>query len=278
LQITKLQNHKSVRDISFKRGLSSGIARQIQKADVVEISAQIRKMNIDCDFKGNKIIAWSCAKILEIIKKLNEVFDQPFASPKGIFVENFNELKIGIYSNPPERIYGLCNLIPTKLLKNSDKIIPSRTLFFNQNYSWEDIDSLSDISFGSKEASTDFFLHAFLHDFSHCAHEDRILKRHGAKRTREILDLITSDDFLQKYRQNFAKELSSISQYALENPLEAVAEDTSRLICNSLNKELILTKNPFADSPYAGFLDYHKHFGKHSSKDKLLRAFWNGFV
>ncbi len=277
MQITPIKNNKINYTISFQRGLTPQIAKQIEQADIVEISRQIKKMNIDCDFKDNKVISWSCAKIIEIIETLNKTFNQKFALPKAIYVDDFARLNIDYSINSSETIYGLCNLTPTKLLKDTDTIIPSRVLFFNQDCPWQYIDWLSDIRFQNGETSSNFFLYTFLHDFSHSAHEDRILKRYGAKKAGEILRLATSVEFLKEYRTKFAKKVSSISQYALENPLEAVADDTSRLICDSLDENLILTRNPFINSPYANFIDYHlSRISKHSTKDKMLRNFWNG--
>ena len=161
MQITPIKNNKINYTISFQRGLTPQITKQIEQADIVEISRQIKKMNIDCNFKDNKVISWSCAKILEIIETLNKTFNQKFALPKAIYVDDFARLNIDYSINSSETIYGLCNLTPTKLLKDTDTIIPSRVLFFNQDCPWQYIDWLSDIRFQNRETSSNFFLYTF---------------------------------------------------------------------------------------------------------------------
>ena len=275
MQINPIHHYKNNKILSFKKGLTPNIARQIEEVDVFVIEKQLQKANIESDFKDNKVIAWSCNKILEILTSLKIKFNQEFALPRAIYVEDFRKLNIDI--NQLEDAYGFCNLIPAKLINGSNQIIPSRALFFNSNCHWNDIDLISDIKFENGDSSSNLFLYTFLHEFSHSAHEDRIIKKYGIRKARKILGSAISDDCAEKYQAKYNSELSSISKYALENPLEAVAEDTTRLICNSLDANLSLAQNPFLNSPYDSFVRCNiMNPNKCNKRDKLLRNFWNG--
>ena len=53
--------------ISFKAGLTPKIMKDIQAVNPTEISQYLSNKEIVTNFQDNKIIAWCCAKVVEII-------------------------------------------------------------------------------------------------------------------------------------------------------------------------------------------------------------------
>lgn len=178
------------RVISFKAGLTIKFAEEIRNTDVLEISDRLARRGIETDFKGNKVVAWCCEKTVSIFQQLNEKFGADLALPKGIYVEDFAKLNI----DSPAAL-GFCNLRPTELKKNSNEIIPSRTLFFNSFetlpkqippekkwlWDWNYINKITDFNYAIKQSATDFFLDPFFEENIHVSHEDRLLRKFGGK-------------------------------------------------------------------------------------------------
>ena len=57
--------------ISFKAGLTPKIMKDIQAVNPTEISQYLSNKEIVTNFQDNKIIAWCCAKVVEIIEYIN---------------------------------------------------------------------------------------------------------------------------------------------------------------------------------------------------------------
>ena len=164
---TSLNNRKQ--KLTFKAGLSAKFVQEIANVDTIEVSNRLAKKGIPTDFKGNKVIAWCSEKAIEIFQQLNEQFNLKLTMPKGIYVEDFDNLNA-------DTIYGFCNLAPTKLKKNSNEIIPSRTVFFNTFettkkqcpseiqwlYDWNNVNEIADFNYSTKLSSTDHFLDFFV--------------------------------------------------------------------------------------------------------------------
>lgn len=260
-------------NVSYKSGLTPKMLSEIQNADVLAISNRLAKKGIKSDFKSNKIIAWCCVKSVQIIQQLNKTFGQKLSLPKGIYVEDFRDLNI---ENPD--ILGTCNLRLSELRKNSTDAVPSRTLFFNSLHNWDNINSISDNQYAAKHFSTDHFLYAFLHEFSHVIHEDRLLNIFGGKKLAKLLEYIHMPEQLNKYRKDYGSVVKQICDYAENTPLDAVACDMSKDIVATLDKDTLMpTKNPFIDTPYEKISFLHKKAAQQDgSLGKLLQNFWNG--
>lgn len=269
--------------ISFKAGLTPKIMKDIQAVNPTEISQYLSNKEIVTNFQDNKIIAWCCAKVVEIIEYINNHYNQKLSLPKGIFVENFNNLKI-----PSTNIFGFCNLQPVKLYHNNE-VIPSRVLFFNSfknkndsHLNWNNLDTISDNRFLEKQSGTDYFLDIFLHEFFHASHEDRLINKLGSRKLAKLFKLLNDDKFIEEYPKKFGLKISQICDYALINPMEAVACDMSRITVNSLNKETLLPEsNPFIGTPYEK-LSFWKRINipyyqlEEKPLIEILRDFWNG--
>jgi len=284
---SKLQNSQ----MNFGAGLTPKMMQEIQQADVLEISKKLAQKGIPTNFKGNKVIAWCCDKTVEILEQLNKKTGQKFVLPRGIFVEDFEKLNI-----EDKNAIGFCNLAPTKLVKNSDEIIPSRVIYFDTLaqkradspserkwlYDWDNIDSISDYRYATRQAGTDSFLDMFLHESSHNIHLDKLLQRYDGKTVLEKILSAKDEKQIAEYQKKYGVTISQICNYALTNPLEAVACDMAKVIANSLEKTtLIPTKNPFIGTPYEKLSFWQRVNIQDYSDEKrplneILRHFWNG--
>lgn len=278
-------------NIVFGAGLTSQMVREIQQTDVLEISKKLATKGIPTDFKKNKVIAWCCDKTVEILEQLNIRTGQKIALPRGIYVEDFEKLNI-----EDKNAIGFCNLAPTKLIKNSDEIIPSRVIYFDTLVQkkasspsgmqwlndWNNIDSISDYRYATKQAGTDSFLDIFLHESSHNIHLDKLLQRYNGETVLEKILSAKDEKQIAAYQKKYGVTISQICDYALTNPLEAVACDMAKIITDSLEgTTLIPTKNPFIGTPYENLsfwqrINLPEPTNEEERLKEILRNFWNG--
>lgn len=276
----KIQNNNT---IFFKAGMTKQLKAEISSCNPTQISKEFSKYNIPTDFKNNKIIAWCTYKCLECIKSLNTQYNLNLGMPNGIFVEDFAKLNI---SNTDAD--GFCNIAPTHLYKNSDNITPGKILFFNEHPSfnhkkgnayWDKIDEISDMAYKVNSATT-FFLDIFLHEFSHVIHEDHLLNKLGGFGLINFCQKYTIDKnieaFKNKYQQLF---YSNSCLYAGSHPMEAIACDLSKRICDSLNKDTLTPETNFIEkSPYRKFSFTEKILEPltQSNYNKAIKRCWDG--
>lgn len=278
-------------NIEFGAGLTRKMMQEIQQTDVIEISGRLAKKGIPTDFKGNKVVAWCCDKSINILEQINERFGQRLALPRGIYLEDFEKLNI-----EEENAIGFCNLAPTKLVKNSDEIIPSRVLYFDTLtqkranspsdiqwlHDWNNIDQISDYRYATGQAGTDSFLDIFIHEPSHNLHLDQLLQRCSGETVLQKILLAKDKQQTAEYQKKYGARISQICDYALINPLEAVACDMAKVIVDSLDaKTLMPTKNPFIGTPYEKLSFWQRvNLPEYSDEQRplseILRRFWNG--
>lgn len=265
----------TTKNVSYKAALTPMLKIEIQQVDALEISNKLTKNNIQNDLRNNKVVAWCCDKTIQILQQINKKYGQKLPLPKGIYVEDFNNLDV---EDP--LIIGTCNLRPSRLRKNSTDRIPSRTIFFNSIHDWENIDSISDSQYAAKNFSTDFFLYPFLHEFVHVIHENYLLDKFGGEKLAQILEKANEADTLKAFRDKYGKTVSQICTYASNTPLDTIACDISKRIADSVDKETLMpTQNPFASTPYGKIPFWRKtpkYNGPNDSLNEILRNFWNG--
>lgn len=290
-----LQNNNSMGtlkpQITFGAGLTPKMLQEIHQTDALEISNRLAKQGIPTDFQGNKVIAWCCYKTIGIFEQLNKNFRMHLALPEGIYVEDFEKLNVEKNS-----LAGFCNLVPSRLKKNSNDKIPDKTLFFNTFetiaqmtdpnikwiYDWENINEIADLNYFIGHSSTDYFLSTFIQELSHNAHLDRASKKIGGDTLAEKIRLFSDEQRLMEYQQKYGRKLSQISANALKNPFEAVGSDMSRVISDSLDKETLMpTRNPFLGTPYEKLSLWKRiNIPNYSDEERplteILRNFWNG--
>ena len=260
----------------FTAGLNTRIFKEINAAHPEKISETLLEKDIATFFNNNKIVAWCSEKVIAIIEELNTKYKFDFAFPKGIFVENFSKLKPEMQNS-----IGFCNLQPSILKQNSSEIIPSRVIFFNDMFNWENINTLSDINYKNGLTSNSHFIYPFLHEVAHVMHENNLLRFLNGEQLAQKLDKIFLLEQKQFFSNRYGKYLKQICNYATTNPLEAVACDIPALIIPNLAADLHLKSNPFINSPYGklSLIDkIKKLFNNDNGKTNfdILHSFWNG--
>ena len=279
MKINNIQNNNVNRFNSFKAGLTAKIVREISSVSTDKVSRELEYQGIYSDFRNNKVVAWSCACLVNMFNMINKHTNQKLALPKGIYICNFDNLNIQNSS-----MYGFCNLVPVKLYKNSEKIVPEQMLFFNENLlneKWENINEISDKRFFEKESATDHFLDIFAHEFFHAVHEANLKKVLSPKTLIKKLQSCNNETKLKTYRDTYGDKVSTICERAVHSPLEAVACDMSRILLNNLDNNFKPKVDMFIGTPYEHLSFLQRILLPRYSSElipltELLRNFWNG--
>lgn len=253
--------------------MTTGIKNEIKYCDVQKISEYMEKQGIKNDFKGNKIVAWSSLKCVQLIQTLNKLYNLQLSFPKGIYVEDFENLK-GIDMNA----CGFVNYAPINLYKEKSLIMPEQTIFFNEfkdKQIWSNLDYLSDKDYDNGLQATDFFLEKFIHEFMHVIHEQNLILKLGGQKLVKSLQQANSPKNLQAYQKKYTALFKQICEYATFSPLETVACDMSKRVIKSIDKNnLTPNLNFLSASPYKNqsmlFNFYSKKF------ERILHKIWNG--
>lgn len=260
------------KNIAFEAGLTPKILREIQQSDVLEISKMLEEKGIPNDFQGNKMIAWCCAKTVEIFEQFNDKFGTNLSLPRGIFAVDFKYL-----STETPHAYGLCNLTRTTLIKGSNEIIPSRIVFFNTEHNWDNINTIADQRYARKIAGTDFFLYSMFHENAHVTHEDNLLRKFDGETVAKKIISATKPWKKFIYKTKYGGRISQICSYATQDPLESIACDMPIKLIDSIDKETLKPiKNPFIGTSYEEGVKVQKYSDKERPTNEILRNFWNG--
>ncbi len=272
---------------NFKAGLTNRMKRQISSCNVQKVSAEFSRFNIPTDFKDNKVIAWASLKCLQIIQSLNSKYNLNLALPNGIFVEDFTNLDIPDDQN----LLGFCTTIPSPFLKNSKKMFPGKTIFFNRypnkdcsdkSFTWNNISVIADYKKEVGDSSTNHFLDIILHEFVHVIHCDHLLKKLGPSKYIELLQKIKKMEETNSFKNKYLKIiLNKNCLYAGTDPMECIACDMSKRIIEGLEKSnLRLIENVIKISPYRkhNFLERFMSLVFDNKYEILIRRFWNGDI
>lgn len=231
--------------ITFGAGWNAKVEEEIRTCNIAEISQKLAKLGIESDFKDNKVVAWCCEKVANIYNQLNEKYKLDLDLPKCIFVEDFSDV-INYESN----IASLCYWVPSKCLKNSERIFPEKTLFFNSECKWENLNQLTEGTYKNKDFSSDHFLTLFIHEFGHAAHDGHLLKKYNPETLSDILDTTLTNKYALNYQIKYRNLLSKISRRATINQFETIADDMTKKIASSIDESFNIIKNPFQSSSY----------------------------
>lgn len=257
-------------NIKFTGGITHNIKRDIYSTNPHRVQYLLSQREINADFRNNRVIAWCCAKTIEILDKLKKPL---FGLPTNIFVKDLNELNW-----EDQEIYGFTNFLPCRITKNSDEVIPAASIIFNQDFPWDKLDEISDFEYyDAHNTATDYFLEPFVHEFGHIAHEIHLIDKFGAKKTVSKLVELTDENTIQKYKTKFSEKEDGLCECAKISPLELIACDISKRIITNLDKcNVLLSKNPFIDSPYQCFFAIINLIKQYSLQDMLINKFFNG--
>lgn len=276
-------NNFSSNKTTFRAGLTKQIKSEISSCDVRKISHELRNVNIESDFKGNKVVAWCAFRCTKLITEINNRYGLNLALPKGIFVEDFSKLNVN-----NQDALGFMNFAPTFLYSDKKIITPEKTIFFNEfkdmNYKggnkiWEQVDEIADMNFENKGATTDFFLETFLHEFAHVMHEGNMQTKihNGADLVKIIISMIKSQNqIFQKLQPEISEK---ICQYAITNQLEMTACDLTKRVLDNTSRETLQPNGNFTqNSPYKIRNIFSKIFSSTDNLEDLLKNTWNGIL
>ena len=174
------------------------------------------------------------------------------------------------------RVYS--SWFPITALKDSDRVFPERTLFVNSKCSWADINTITENSCKGKGWSSNHFLHAFIHEFCHVAHQGHLHKRFDYFELENILKKLKAEEYICEYKRRFRKILSKLSARATKDPFEAMAEYMTREISKSLNQELNPTYNPFTHKRVilSAISLLKQTYKDEKIMERILERAWNG--
>lgn len=274
-------NNFSSNKATFRAGLTNQIKNEINSCDIRKISHELRNVNIESDFKGNKVVAWCVFRCTKLITEINNRYGLNLALPKGIFVEDFSKLNVN-----NQDAFGFMNFAPTFLYSDKKIMTPEKTIFFNEfkdmNYKggnkiWEQADEIADMNFENKGATTDFFLEIFLHEFAHVIHEGNMQTKihNGLDLVNIIISMLKSQNpAFQKLRPEISEK---ICQYATTNQLEMTACDLTKRILDNASRETLQPIGNFTrNSPYKVKNIFKEIFTLNNKFNELLQNTWNG--
>ena len=269
--------------LNFQRGLTKSIRNEINSCDTHKIADYLKKeKGILSDFKDNKVIAWCALKSVSIIEELNRRYNTKFTLPYAVYVEDFEKLNID--SND---IFGFLNFFTNNRTYKDKSLATANTIYYNDfkntdvnspNGLWDKIDEIMDSQYESKMVTTDFFLEPIFHEFVHAMHEGNLVKKLGMKGMFNFIKTQYIKENIAKFQCNNSYLLTEISNYATENPIEAVACDFSKRAMTGINKKTLLPITNFIkSSPYQKQSFWDRFFSKPQDKtDELLKNIWNG--
>ena len=270
--------------LNFRAGMTPQIKQEIASCNPAELSFALQKNGIYTDFKGNKVIAWCTQKCIEIIRDLNKKYNLKLGLPSEVFVEDFESLRI-----KKKDSLGITNVLPARLYKRSNVVIPENTICFNEfqeynssngNSVWDNIDRIIENQYKYNITPTDNFLDIFLHEFSHIIHAKHLRARMSDSKFHSTVRKSFANEDGDIFRERYGPMLSRICDYAAENPFEAVACDLSKHITLNLDKTLMPQNNPFTGSPYMKTSFWNKLTDKQRREPlfQILAKFWDGKI
>lgn len=261
--------------ISYAGGLTKPMIADIRTTDISKVQNYFSKNNINTEFENNRFLAWATVRVFEILKSFQEKFGLKFGFPTNILVKDVTTINLPNLENT----YGFCNLVPSKLHKGLDEITPAKSIIFNKNFPWHNIDQISDFDFyTAKNSSTDFFLESVFHEFGHIIHEDHLLQEFNINTVLKKLISLTKPKNIEHYQDTYGSLVEKeVCGYAKNEPLDLIACDISKRFIDNINQNLLLTSgNPFKNSPYERFYTLKNLFKDKTPIDTLIRQIYQG--
>lgn len=263
--------------ISYGGGLTKPMIADIRSTDVSRVQNYFAHNNINTEFQNNRFIAWASVRVFEILKSFQENFGLKLGFPTNILVKDVNSLNLPNLENT----YGFCNLVPSKIHKNSDEITPAKSIIFNKNFPWHNINEISDFDFyTTQNSSTDFFLESVFHEFGHIIHEDHLLQNFNINTVLEKLISLTMPKTVEHYQDTYGSLVEKeICRYAKNEPLDLIACDMSKRFIDNIDLNSLLTNgNPFKNSPYERFYTLRSLFKDKTPITSLIRQIYQGKI
>ena len=244
--------------INFKSGLNRGIIAKSNTIIPIIVEGKIAKSKgIDAKFFGYKVNAFCVEKALEILDILKE------KTGRNIF--NANVPNIRTYSKNdlsfPFNGYGFCLPESRKVLKN-EPAFETGSVFYPQEKFLEELDEKVEESYNNNERSSSHFLAPTFHEIFHEKYLDFIYKKYGydgkcpfTKEKYSLKNPVKSGLDVLKRLEKLSLNVDenevvreTLGNYSTQNTNqyhEIFAETFTKLVCDSLSKDLIPLKNPY---------------------------------
>lgn len=254
----KVENNK----FNFKSGLTSKLLKDLKRVNISEVERDFAKIGVDAKFLNNKYLAGASVLTADILYNISAKYKLPFeALPYAIRAYSDDNLLDEEYY----KSIGFCSVDTKKILKDEPCFI-GNSLFFNDLLN--KIPFLINIENSFRNfmgvQSSSHFLHAILHEWFHNIYNTLIYKTHGyegecpilkarfGKQNADGLEILQNKDFFTNEFSLYEDEISTqISEYAVSERLisEVFAETMSKIVAESLDKNLNIIKNPLDNIP-----------------------------
>ena len=272
MKISYIKNNHTVHT-TYKAGMNRAVKNQISAINCVNTEKFLIKNGIYADFANNKTVAWSVIKVFDILLKLQKDIGIKFNFPLSITVDNLKNFQ---RASKGDNIIGFVNFLPCKLKSNSDEVTPPMSIIFNKNFSWEDIDGISDERYINKLEVSKHFLSPFIHEFGHIIHEGNIIDKYKIDDIHEKINTLFDSTLTEQYKQMYGKMVSKkLCEYASTNMLELIACDISKRFLDCLDTNLCINKNSFKMSPYNKYYWLKTLFKNKNPYDMLVSNVYN---
>lgn len=241
--------------ITFSSGLNRALAQSYNQINIDHVETLLQRENVNADFQMNKTVAFCLQKILEIFDILKTKIN--------VKIFDLNAPNIRVYNrqslNFPFKGYGFCIPETRTVLKNE---LPYETgsIFYDDEYSIEELNNKLDESFSRNERSSSHYLSPFIHEIMHGVYLDYIYKKYGYEGqcpyTREkyskehnfglkIMNILQQKVFSREENEIIKNNLGLYSLSPQNQYHEVFAETFTKIICNCLSsKDSLPVKNP----------------------------------
>ncbi len=275
MQVNSINRKNTRENLSFGAGRNMHVNLTCFRMCTSELARDFKKTyGIDADFKGNQAIATCCAYAANIFDHLRSKFNVIIGGmPPSIRVYNEPELYIKNVSGAS----GFCIEDSYKVLNHEPPFEMLSMFFNNRCKTITELEEEIERNHAIKHFSTNHFLHVTIHEWSHCVHMDNLYRIFGYDGTcakglakynpgnfdpnpyingRNHMMTLNATKFTDKERDIIKGSLSTYaagiqdgSKFLGGNPFELVAEDMTKRIINSLDKDSLMPSyNPFQGS------------------------------
>ncbi len=223
--------------VSFKAGLTPVLRKEIQHTDCKAVQNIIKDtFETEADFAGNKLLAKLMHDSLNICRQISEKYKLPFdIYPPKIKVYNNQEL-----ASYEDVHFGFCIGEKFKVLKKEPEY-PVRSVFIkNIKDSASIFNDSVDKWYKMNIISSDSVFLPFLHELMHNIHMKLVFDKSGYDKG--LIEMKKMSGQMPSFDRCIIRD--EIGEYASKSKAELFPEVVSKLICESMDEDNIITKNP----------------------------------
>lgn len=245
---------------NFKSGLnqkiiaeSKAIIPSVAEAEILSLSG------VNAMFSDFKVNAYCVKKAIEIFNLLNKKIGLSLFKTEAPNIRTYVDENLVF----PFTGYGFCVPESRQVLKGELPFETGSIFYYQENFI-ESLDAKADFDYKNKKTSSSHFLAPIFHEMFHERYLNHILKKYGynglCPYTREkYLPKNTDVGGMEKLREMENLSLDANENKIVKNVLgsystedknqyhEVFAETFTKLVCDTLSKDLVPVKNPLDD-------------------------------